>query len=217
MANWDLALGMDCDTLIFWADWVTVCLSIGYSPYFMAHGVEAVLPLDIVEATYLLPPLDVPTSTEDLIAHRAQQLQKRPEDLREMSARVLKARKQSAAQFVKRFSSTIQDFNFEVRSLVLVCNSHVEKELNCKTKPCFLGPMVVVHHTKGGAYILAELNGAISRLRYAAFWIIFYLARFPDHIPVTSLLDNVELEDVQLHSESFPPADEPPNDTPFND
>src|SRR5882724_5290789 len=183
----------------------------------MAHGVEAVLLLDIAEATYLLPPLYVPASTEDLIAHRAQQLQKRPEDLREMSARVLKARKQSAAQFVKRFSSTIQDLNFEVGSLVLVRNSQVEKELNRKTKPCFLGPMVVVHRTKGGAYILAELNGAVSRLRYAAFRIILYLARFPDCIPVTSLLDNVELEDVQLCSESFPPADEPPDDTLFDD
>src|SRR5882724_4756979 len=174
----------------------------------MAHGVEAVLLLDIAEATYLLPPLYVPASTEDLIAHRAQQLQKRPEDLREMSARVLKARKQSAAQFVKCFSSTIQDFDFEIGSLVLVHNSRVEKELNLKTKPRFLGPMVVVHHTKGGAYILAELNGAVSRLRYAAFWVIPYLARFPDWIPVTSLLDDVELEDVQLHSESFQPTDE---------
>src|SRR5882724_11080026 len=121
--------------LVFWANRITVRRPIGYSPYFMAHGVEAVLPLDIAEATYLLPPLDVPTSTKDLIAHHAQQLQKRPEDLREMSARVLKARKQSAAQFVKCFLSTIQDFDFEVGSLVLVCNSCIEKELNCKTKP----------------------------------------------------------------------------------
>src|SRR5882724_236780 len=124
----------------------------------MAHGVEAVLPLDIVEAAYLLPPLDVPTSTEDFIAHCAQQLQKRPENPHEMSARVLKARKQLAAQFVKCFSSTIQEYDFEVRLLILVCNSHIEKELNFKTKPCFLGPMVVVYCTKGGAYILAELN-----------------------------------------------------------
>jgi len=203
--------------LIFWADRITVHRLIGYSPYLIAHGVEAVLPLNIAEATYLLPPLDVPTSTEDLIAHHAQQLQKRPEDLCEMSARVLKARKQSAAQFVKHFSSTIQDFDFEVGSLILVCNSRIEKELNRQTKPHFLGPMVVVHHTKGGAYILVELNGAISRLRYTAFQIISYLARFPDCIPVTSLLDDAELEDVQLHSESFPPADEPHDDPPFND
>ena len=79
----------------------------------MAHIVEVVLPLDIAEATYLLLPLDVPTSTEDLIACCAKQLQKRPEDLCEMLARVLKARKQSAAQFVKCFSSTIQEYNFD--------------------------------------------------------------------------------------------------------
>src|SRR5882724_3072403 len=147
--------------LIFWANRVTVHQLIGYSPYFMAHSVEAVLLLDIAEATYLLPPLDVPASTEDHIVHHAQQLQKRPEDLRELSARVLKARKQSAAQFVKYFSSTIQEYNFDVGLLVLVRNSHFEKELNHKTKPHFLGPMVVVHRTKGGAYILAELNGAV--------------------------------------------------------
>src|SRR5882724_2112550 len=134
-----------------------------------------------------------------------------------MSARVLKARKQSAAQFVKHFSSTIQEYDFEVGLLVLVHNSRIKKELNHKTKPHFLGPMVVVHHTKGGAYILVELNGAGSRLQYAGFRIIPYLARFPDHIPVTSLLDNVELEDIQLCSEGFPPADEPPNDPPFNE
>src|SRR5882672_892675 len=130
--------------LVFWADWVTVRRSIGYSLFFMAHGVEAVLPFDIAEVTYLLPPLDVPSSTEDLIAHCAQQLQKRPEDLCEMSARVLKARKQSAAEFVKHFSSTIHDYDFQEGSLVLVCNSRIEKELNRKTKPRFLGPMVVI-------------------------------------------------------------------------
>ena len=82
-------------------------------------------------------------------------------------------------------------------------NSHIEKELNRKTKPRFPGPMVVVHCTKGGAYILAELNGAVSRLRYAAFCIIPYLARFPDHIPVTSLLDDAELEDVRFIQTAF--------------
>src|SRR5882724_10091744 len=103
----------------------------------MAHSVEAVLPLDIAEATYLLPPLNVPASTEDLIAHHAQQLQKIPEDLREMSARVLKARKQSAAQFFKRFSSTIQEYDFEVGSLVLVHNSRIKRSSTAKPSLVF--------------------------------------------------------------------------------
>ena len=130
----------------------------------MAHGIEAVLQLDIAEVTYLLPPLNAPTSMEDLIAYHTQQLQKCPEDLLEMSARVLKARKQSAAKFIKCFSTTIQDYDFPVGSLVLVHNSCIEKKLNCKMKPQFLGPMVIVDWTQGGAYILAELNGAVSRL-----------------------------------------------------
>src|SRR5882724_13414816 len=106
--------------LVFWADHVTICQLISYSPFFMAHGIEAVLPLDIAEVTYLLPPLNAPTSTEDLIAYCTQQLQKHTEDLLEMSARVMKARKQSAAKFVKRFSTTIQEYDFPVGSLILV-------------------------------------------------------------------------------------------------
>jgi len=77
--------------------------------------------------------------------------------------------------------------------------------------------MVIVHQTQGGAYILAELNGTVSRLQYAAFHIIPYLARFPDCILVTALLDEAELEDVQVHLESFPPADEPSEDVAFNE
>jgi len=104
-----------------------------------------------------------------------------------------------------------------VGSLVLFHNSHIEKELNHKTNPQFLGPMVIVHWTQGGAYILAELNGAISRLRYAVFQVIPHLERLPDCIPVISLMDEAELEDVHIRSESFPTADEPSKDMAFNE
>src|SRR6266481_6028297 len=193
--------------VVFWADHVTIRRSTGYSPFFMAHGVEAVLPLDIAEATYLLPPREVPMSTESLIAHRAQQLLKCPEDLQDMADRVLKARKLSAAQFVAKFASTIQDHNFVKGSLVLVHNSHVEKELNQKTKAHYLGPMVVVHRTTGGAYILAELDGAVSRLHYAAFHIVPYFPHLLDNLPVDSILSRLssaDLEDITLHSEDYP-------------
>ena len=71
----------------------------------MAHGVEAVLPLDIAEATYLLPPLNVPGSTEDLIAHCAQHLQKKLEDLHDMLARVLDQVGGPAASFQRLSTS----------------------------------------------------------------------------------------------------------------
>jgi len=55
------------------------------------------------------------------------------------------------------------------------------------------------------------------RLRYATFCIIPYLARFPDRILVTALMDEAELEDVQIHSESFPPADDPSKEVTFDE
>ena len=126
--------------LIFWANQVTICWSISYSPFFMAHGIEAVLLLDIAGATYLLPPLNAPVSTKDLIAYCAQQLQKHLEDLLEMSVRVLKARKQSTAEFVKNCSSTIQDYDFQVVSLVLFTTLILKRNLTTKQSLGSLGP-----------------------------------------------------------------------------
>ena len=37
--------------------------------------------------------------------------------------------------------------------------------------------MVVVRRTEGGSYILAELDGSVSRYRYAAFRVVPYRAR----------------------------------------
>jgi len=76
----------------------------------------------------------------------------------------------------------------------LVHNSHIEKELNRKTKIRYLGPMVVIHHTKGGRYILAEVNGAVSKLHYAAFCLIPYLACSQSNIPISRILDKKEIK-----------------------
>ena len=52
---------------------------------------------------------------------------KKLEDLHDMLARVLKARKQSVAQFVKCFSSVIQDYNFQLYHLSL-CATLISKK-----------------------------------------------------------------------------------------
>lgn len=105
---------------IFWADRVTVRKTIGYSPFYMVHGVEPVLPFDITEATFLLPKFDKLLSMEELIALRAQQLEKHEEDLTEIKRRVLKARYESIAQFEKENANLIVDYDFSPGSLVLV-------------------------------------------------------------------------------------------------
>ena len=50
--------------------------STGYSPFYMAHGVEPLLPFDLAEASYLAPKFDGLMTTEDLIAEQAKMLQK---------------------------------------------------------------------------------------------------------------------------------------------
>ena len=62
--------------LVFLADCITVHHHMGCLPYFAATGTHLLIPLDIVEATYLLPPPDLLLSTMDLIASCVIMLQK---------------------------------------------------------------------------------------------------------------------------------------------
>ena len=179
--------------LVFWADRATTRKSTGHSPFYMAHGIEPILPFDLALATFLVPDLCQPLSTADLLAARARQLQQRQEDLDSIHDRILKSRFASVQQFEKQYKNLIKDFNFKPGDLVLVRNAGADSELARKTKPRYFGPMVVVRRTRNGAYRLAELDGAVSKLRYAAFRIIPYFSRSRTSIPVTRLLDREDL------------------------
>jgi hypothetical protein len=109
---------------------------------------------------------------------------------------ILKARLEALRRFEETFSHVIVDFNFNPGQLVLLHNSRIEESLNRKTKPCYLGPYVVIKRTVGGSYILAELDGSISRLRAAAFHVIPYHSHVQSHIPITRLID-VPLDDIE--------------------
>ena len=92
----------------------------------------------------------------------------------------------------------IHDFNFKPGALMLVRNSKFDKTLSDKTKPRYFGPMVVVRRTLGGSYVLGELDGSLSKLRFAAFRLIPYLPRDVSSIPVTRLAEMSpdELENI---------------------
>jgi hypothetical protein len=199
---------------VFWAERISIQKSTGYSPYYIAHGVEPLLPFDLAEATYLAPPITKPLSTTDLIASRAIQLQKRPQDLAKVKELVLKARYDSIRHFNEKYSNKIRDFDFSPGSLVLVRNSRYDHDVGSKTKPRYFGPLVVLKRTTGGSYILAELDGSISKLRFAAFRLVPYYPRDIRAIPVTKLtdaspeaLDNMTYDPESLHSLSaIPPS-----------
>jgi hypothetical protein len=70
-----------------------------------------------------------------------------------------------------------------------VRNTKIENELSRKTKPRYFGPMIVVKRTKGGSYILAELDRAVGIEPYAAFRLIPYYSRSEVLVPVTKMLE----------------------------
>ena len=66
---------------VFWVDRVTIRRDTGFSPFYMAHSIELILPFDLTEATFLVPKLDKPLLHVDLIAIQARQLEKWESDL----------------------------------------------------------------------------------------------------------------------------------------
>ncbi|EJU00273.1 hypothetical protein DACRYDRAFT_34470, partial [Dacryopinax primogenitus] len=66
---------------VFWAQQICIHSATGMSPFYMTLGIHPLLLMDIIEATWLAPPLDQLLSHADLVAFCTQQLLKRPEDL----------------------------------------------------------------------------------------------------------------------------------------
>jgi hypothetical protein len=193
----DIKRWLDVAPFIFWADRVTIRKSTGQSPFYMAHGIEPVLPFDIVHATYLVPKLDKPLTTSELISIRARQLERRDEDLKAISARVQKSRYASIMQFRKDNTNQIREQDFKPGTLVLVRNVRMEKDHSSKHLPRYYGPMVVISKTKGLSYRLGELDGSIASKGYAGYRLMPYYPRDPTNISVTQIFGATELERIQ--------------------
>jgi hypothetical protein len=193
----DIKRWLEVAPFVFWADRVTTRKSTGFSPFYMAHGIEPVLPFDIVHATYLAPKLDKPLTTAELIAIRARQLQRREEDLSLIKERVIKSRYASIEQFRRDNASRIRNQDFKPGTLVLIRNMKKEQDHSSKHLPRYYGPMVVISKTTNQSYRLGELDGSVSSRGYAGFRLIPYYARDPTNIPVTQLFDNQDLSQIE--------------------
>ena len=177
----------------FWAERITILKSI-----------EPLFPFDWSKATFLVPVPDTDDiTTPILIAWWACQLQKHWEDIDTIHEQVLLSWFALLKHFEQQFKNQIHQQDFSPGDLILVCNFRIEKELNWKTKPRYLGPMVVLCRTTGGSYLLAKLDGAISHLWYAAFWLLPYYPRTHIAIPVTDLtrLNDLELDDFEAEED----------------
>ena len=172
---------------------------IGCSPYFAVTGTHPNLPLDITEATYLVPPPTSTLSMTELIASRAIVLQKQKSHLSALHSKVMSAHIQAAIHFEWEHSVTVRNFNFSRGDLVLVRNTAIKKALNRKMHAWYLSPLVVVYRNKGGAYIICELNGSVFNRPIVAFQVIPYFVRKAIALPNLSDFLDIPLEHLRDH------------------
>ena len=198
-------------TSVMWADRVTVRRRMGCSPFFAVTGAQPLLPLDITEATYLLPPPDAPLSTTDLISNRAIALQKRRSHLANLASDVYVARVKAAIRFEQEHAATITDYNFHLGDLVLIRNTAIEKALNRKMRARYIGPLIVISRNKGGAYIVSELDGSVFDRPIAAFRVIPYFAR--QHIEIPPLDELIDISAQRLRELENTTAVDPEDDS----
>jgi hypothetical protein len=87
---------------------------------------------------------------------RARQLESHESDIASIRDNV-KSRLASVHQFKRQYENALLVYDFKPSDLVLVRNSSTESDIGRKTKPRYIGPMVVPRRTRNGAYHLAEL------------------------------------------------------------
>ena len=177
----------------FFTDRVTISQSTGFSPYYLLYGVEPVLPFDLAEMTLLVDGFHSGMSTADLLALRIKQLSKKPEDLASAALLLKRTRLRSKETFERRYERRLRKEVYSPGELVLVRNKAVEQSADRKHKPRYLGPFIVIRQTKGGSYVLSELDGAVWRQGVAAFRLLPFISR--EQVEELNWMEDDEMED----------------------
>jgi len=146
---------------VTWADRITVRKRAECLPYFMVTRAHPTIPLNVVEATWLVKYPERMILSTKVKGLQALALAKHVKYVEEIRQRVLKEKIQRMLQLESNLQHRIKEFNLKLGSLVLVKNSAIELLADRKMKPRYLGPMVMIRCLRGGAFILAELNGAV--------------------------------------------------------
>jgi hypothetical protein len=114
-----------------------------------------------------------------------------------MRARVSEQKIKRLLKYEKDHKAVIKDYKFKLGDLILVRNTAIEKSLDKKMKARYLGPMVVIRRTKGGSYVIAELNGALWQQKVGAFRCVPYFARRSIELP-ENVLEWLEISEEGL-------------------
>ena len=103
---------------------------------------------------------------------------------------------QAAIHFKQDHANIVKDFNFQPGDLVLTHNTAIEKAVNHKMHARYLGPLIVISHNQGKAYILTELDGSVLDWLVATFQVPPFFTR--KVIPMADLHSFIDVLQTQL-------------------
>jgi transposase InsO family protein len=174
ISQWPLMVAAAC-----YADRITIRRATGFSPFYLLHGVHPFLPGDLTDATFMVSEFKPGMTDEDLLAARIRQILRMPEDVEKARKILNQSRVRSKKAFENKYAKRLQKESYNPGALVLLRNSQVENTMSIERKVAdrYMGPYQIVSQTKGGSYILQELNGNMLRHTVAAFRLIPYIKR----------------------------------------
>ena len=128
------------------ADHITVQHAIGFSPYYLLHGVHPLLPCDLAKATFMVPRLKEQITEINLLITRICQIAKLPEDLVHAKDILTKSWFRSKEAFEAKFGQRMQWVSFKSGDLVLIHNSLNKNtvSINWKIGNRYMGPCHMV-------------------------------------------------------------------------
>ncbi|KIK64888.1 hypothetical protein GYMLUDRAFT_160552 [Collybiopsis luxurians FD-317 M1] len=110
---------------------------------------------------------------------------------------------------------SVRQFEFSLGDLVIIRNTRIEKGLSAKNRMRYMGPLVVIRQNRGGAYIVAELDGTVWRRPVGAFRVLPYFSWLS--LPLPDLEDFLDLSTTELAQIDELEADDVDTDSPPED
>lgn len=148
---------------VLMAERITIRPSTGYSPYYLAHGIEPSLAIDMTEDTPLGRAAQVFASEAETVRFRESETKTRKHELEGVAQALARIRRAQAEKYVQQHPGAARLEVYKRGDLVLRHNS----ARTDKSQPRWHQPSVVIQRTRMNNYIIVPIH-EVGEMDYSA-------------------------------------------------